>query len=327
MTQTDAEGPRGTLAAARPSGAPTSDAAPLSPPASRPGPDSRAAPVPAGQPHERPRPRVIDFHTHAFPDDLAPRALEALQTPRYRPHTDGTVSGLVRSMDEAGVDAAVVCSIATAPKQMRPILEWSAAIASERLVPFASVHPEAEDPARAVREAARAGLKGIKLHPQYQRFFVDDPRVFGIYAAAADCGLVVLLHAGYDLAFPTDPRAQPHRIAAVARKFPGLRLVAAHLGGWKDWDAVLRHLAGTDVYLDTAFSVGGGEDDVPPDLLRRLLDSHSPDRLLFGTDSPWRVPAAEVRALRALDLPPEALAKVLGGNALRLLGLSTSGSG
>lgn len=274
----------------------------------------------AGRDHAPPR--VVDFHTHAFPDALAPRALEALQTPRYRPYTDGTAGDLVRHLDRAGVDLAVVASIATAPKQARPILEWSLQIASERLVPFASVHPEMEGVWAAVAEVARAGLKGIKLHPQYQRFFVDDSRVFEVYRAAADHGLILLLHAGYDLAFPTDPRARPHRIAAVAREFPGLRLVAGHLGGWRDWEEVLRCLAGTEVYLDTSFALGEGEDNVPPPLLKRILEAHGPDRLLFGTDSPWREHRAELAAFHALGLPEGIRTAVLGGNALRLLGLA-----
>ena len=266
---------------------------------------------------------VIDFHTHAFPDFLAQRAIEVLEenAKGYKAYTDGTLSGLLAAMDRAGVDAAVVCSIATAPKQVRSILEWSCQIAGQRVFPFPSVHPACDDPYQATADVARAGLKGLKLHPQYQGFFVDDPDVFPIYRAAADHGLIVLLHAGYDLAFPTDPRAEPRRIAVVLREFPGLRLVAAHMGGWKDWEQVLEHLAGRDVFFDTSFAVGDSPDDAPPNLLRAIIEKHGTHRILFGTDSPWREHCAELAALDQLGLPDDVKAAVLGGNGSKLLGL------
>lgn len=267
--------------------------------------------------------RTVDIHCHAFPDFLAPRAIEQLEqgAPGYKAFTDGTVADLLRHLDRAGLDVAVVCSIATAPKQVRSILDWSCQIASDRIVPFASVHPATENLYQATAEIARAGLKGIKLHPQYQVFFVDDPAMFPVYRSAADHGLILLLHAGYDLAFPDDPRSQPHRIAAVAKQFPGLRIVAAHMGGWKDWDAALEHLVGTDVYLDTSFAIAGGPDDMPRHLLAKFLERHSPERILFGTDSPWREHRSELAALDALGLPENVKRDVLGNNALRLLGL------
>ncbi len=88
---------------------------------------------------------VIDIHTHAFPDHLAPRAVAQLQaeTEDIQAVLDGTTSDLLRSMDRAGIDASVVASIATRPEQFEPILRWSAAIRSPRLLPFPSVHPDA----------------------------------------------------------------------------------------------------------------------------------------------------------------------------------------
>jgi uncharacterized protein len=270
------------------------------------------------------RPQIVDFHTHAFPDFLAARAIEALEAgaPGYKAYTDGTVADLLRHLDRAGIEIAVVCSIATSPRQVPSILEWSCQIASDRIIPFASVHPECEDLYGTTAGIARAGLKGVKLHPQYQGFYADDPEVFDIYRSAADHGLIILFHAGYDLAFPTDPHAQPHRIAAAARELPGLGIVASHMGGWRDWGQALEHLAGSDVYLDTSFAIANGEDDAPPALLARLLERHSPERILFGTDSPWREHISELAALDAIGLPDDTKRAVLEGNALRLLNLS-----
>jgi predicted TIM-barrel fold metal-dependent hydrolase len=120
---------------------------------------------------------IIDFHGHAFPDDLAPHATETLngRIPRDgHAVLDGTLGALLASMDRAGIDRCAICSIATAPKQVDPILRWSASIAGERVLPFGSVHPECADPAAEVHRIAGAGLKGIKLHPLYQDFAADE---------------------------------------------------------------------------------------------------------------------------------------------------------
>jgi hypothetical protein len=264
---------------------------------------------------------VVDFHTHAFPDALAPRALAALSTPEHPALTDATVAGLLGSMDRSAVDISVLCSIATAPKQAEAILEWSIGIADERVVPFASVHPSCPDAYQATARVAAAGLKGVKLHPQYQGFFADSTEAWPIYRSAADHGLIVLFHAGYDLAYPQDPRAQPNRIAAVAREFPGLRIVAAHLGGWQDWEESIRHLVGTEVYLDTAFALARGRGAAPESVVRTILDVHDPERVLLGSDSPWRDPTDGIAAVRDRGLSREQEEGILGGNACRLLGI------
>mgnify|MGYP001096111708 CR=1 FL=1 len=261
---------------------------------------------------------IIDLHTHAFPDRLAARALAALEehSGDYKALLDGTVSGLLRSMDQAGIRVAAVCSIATHPRQVDSILQWSEEIASERIIPFPSVHP-AGDCARQMREIAQRGFKGIKLHPQYQSFAVDAQEAFPIYEAAAETGLLVALHAGWDIAFPGDESASPDKIARVVEKFPGMRMVAYHLGGWREWDLVLEHLAGKDLYFDTSFTLG----DASPEMVEQIIARHGWDKVVFGSDSPWADQAAEVAKIRALGLDPQTERDVLRGTAARLLGL------
>ncbi len=263
---------------------------------------------------------VIDFHTHAFPDGLAPRAIEALNAevpPEARAVLDGTVSDLLRSMDSAGIDRSVIWSIATAPKQVSAIVKWSLQIRSDRIEPFGSVHPDCDDLAAAVRLVAESGLKGIKMHPQYQGFAVDDRLMWPFYEAVQDCGLILGFHAGRDIAFPPeDDRAAPRRILAVHSSFPEMRIVAAHLGGWMNWEEVSETLAGTDVYLETSYTfhcMGDGEH------VRRILSAHPTERILFGTDSPWRPQDEELGTVRRMIGDGEALEKVLHRNAERLL--------
>jgi len=268
---------------------------------------------------------VIDFHTHAFPDELAPRAVKAWNSavpPAAAAVLDGTLRSLLASMDRAGIERSVVCSIATAPRQAEAILRWSQEVRQDRIIPFASVHPDSPDAPGDVRRIAEAGLKGIKLHALYQGFALDEPRIWPVYEAVAGTGLVLLLHSGGDLAFPPDDdRASPRRLLAVHRAFPDMPMVAAHLGGWRRWAEVLDTLAGTGVYLDTSYTFGVA----PEGMVREILRRHPPERILFGTDSPWVDQSAALAGARKAIGNPEALRRALGGNAARLLGLARGG--
>jgi predicted TIM-barrel fold metal-dependent hydrolase len=261
---------------------------------------------------------VIDVHTHAFPDSLAPRAVAHLKEQGdARAHLNGTVSDLLTSMDRAGIAASVVCSVATEARQVAPILAWSRQIAGDRLIPFPSVFPRAASALADMDMVAAEGFRGIKLHPEYQDFAIDDPVLSDLYSAADAAGLIILFHAGYDIGFPDSDRSSPARIAAVKRAFPSLRIIASHLGGFRQWEEVLRTLSGTDVYLDTSYVFGR----IPPGLLGEILEAHRPDRLLFGSDSPWADQSESIREVRKLGLEPEQEQALLFTNAAALLGL------
>ena len=166
--------------------------------------------------------RIIDFHTHAFPDALAARAMKALlaEAPGIKAYLDGTVADLLRSMDKAGIEKSVVCCIATKPEQFEPILRWCTAIRSERLIPFPSVHPA--DPAcvDGVRRIRAEGFPGIKLHPFYQDFFADEDRMFDLYEETIRQGLLLVMHTGYDIAFPQNPAGRSAEAAGDRRDVP-----------------------------------------------------------------------------------------------------------
>ncbi len=257
---------------------------------------------------------VIDFHVHAFPDPLAARAVEALEREggvdaRY----DGTVAGLRRAMERAGVGTAVVQPVATKPSQVRRINEWAAGL-SDPIVGFGSVHPAAEDPAADVAHAAGLGLRGLKLHPEYQGFAPDDPRLDAMYEAVREAGLVLLFHAGEDIGIPT-VRGTPAAFARLVARRPGLRLVLAHMGGFGMWDEVEDLLVGSDVHLDTSYTLGHLETDRFVSLVR----AHGPERVLFGSDGPWTDMGEELARLRASGLTAGELSAVESENASRLL--------
>jgi uncharacterized protein len=260
---------------------------------------------------------IIDFHTHAFPDHVAAKAVPHLEAEGdIEAHLDGTVASLYRSMDEAGIDASVVASIATKPAQFDSILAWSKEIASDRLIPFPSVHPDDPVAVDHLDAIGKEGFRGIKLHPYYQRFSLLDERMRPIFAAVERARLVLLLHTGFDLAFDRVRIADPSMIVELLRRYPGLRLVATHFGAWEDWDEVEKHLLGKEIAIDTSYSLpllGAGR-------AKHFLETHPAEHILFGSDSPWGAQRAELEALRAIGLEPDRERRLLGANAEALLG-------
>ncbi len=264
---------------------------------------------------------IIDFHTHAFPDALAERAVPQLaQEANVKPALDGKVSSLLRSMDEAGIQASVVASIATRPEQFDAILKWSEKIATERIIPFPSVHPANPNAGEQVRQIHEQGFQGVKLHPYYQEFDLDEKRLWPLYSALQEHGLILLCHTGFDLAFPRVRKCDPVRIRRVIEAFPRLKFVASHLGAWEDYDEVERLLIGQPLYIDLSFAI----DWAGPERARKMILNHPPEYMLFGTDSPWMGQAETITQVRGLRLGAEREQLIFGKNAVRLLDVSTS---
>ena len=265
-------------------------------------------------------PPIFDAHSHAFPDHVAPGAMKTLVAEavwmKVTAHHDGTLAGLLASMDRAGVRRTIMCSVATKPTQVPKITAWSAAINCDRVCAFASIHPDYEQVEAEAGRIAAAGLRGIKFHPQYMNCAIDDPRSIRIARAAANAGLAMTYHCGYDLAYERDELAAPVQIRRLIAAVPDLRLIACHLGGWQRWEEVIEHVVGLPVWLETSYTLG----QCPADLLLEILRRHPADRLLFGTDAPWADQAEELAKLRALPLPEELKRRMLWDNAAALVG-------
>jgi predicted TIM-barrel fold metal-dependent hydrolase len=260
---------------------------------------------------------IVDFHAHAFPDALAARAIDALEHGGgVKAFLDGRIVSLLSAMDDVGIATSVICSIATKPEQFEPILKWSRQIASPRIVPLPSIHPQSPDPVGQVRQVAEAGLIGIKLHPYYQDFDLDDESLLPLLRALDELGLLVVCHTGFDFAFPRDRRADPVRIRRVLDRVPTLKLITSHMGAWDDWDEVERHLIGLPITMDISLSF----ELLGRERARAMILAHPADRVLFGTDSPWASQAQTLEALRALQLGEEREQAILWRNAQSLLG-------
>jgi len=262
---------------------------------------------------------IIDFHAHAFPDRIAPGAIQSLTecAGGLAPYTDGTVASLSATARAHGITHSVLLNIATNERQHTSVNNFAASVSVADMTAFGSVYPLAEDAMDELRRIKALGLRGIKLHPDYQRFFVDDERVFPLYALAASLGLIVVFHAGVDIGLFEPIYCTPKRLARALPAFGGGVVVAAHFGGYMLWNDVESFLIGKDVYFDTSYCAGR----MPVLQARRIVRTHGAERILFGTDLPWGDPAAELRLVRSLHLPAEEEALVLGGNAQRLLGL------
>ena len=259
---------------------------------------------------------IIDFHAHAFPDALAARAINQLEHGGgVKAFLDGRIVSLLASMDSAGIETSVICSIATKPEQFDPILKWSKQIASPRIVPLPSIHPRATDPVGQARRVAEAGLAGIKLHPYYQEFDIDDETLLPLYRALEELGLLVVCHTGFDFAFARERKADPVRILRVLDRVPTLKLVISHMGAWDDWDEVEKHLIGKPITMDISLSL----DLLGRERARAMILAHPAERVLFGTDSPWASQAETLQSLRALALGEQREAAILGKNARALL--------
>ena len=259
----------------------------------------------------------IDFHTHAFPDRIAASAIPVLEKEgNIKALHNGTVTALLASMDNSGIERSVICSIATKPEQSPHILKWSRSIRSDRIIPFPSVHPRDPNLLEQVRIIAEEGFLGIKMHSYYQDYRLDDPSLDDFHGLMSELGLILVIHAAYDIAYPRVRLADPIKIAAVCRKFPQLKLIATHLGGWDEWDDVEIELCGKPIYMELSFAV----DELAPERLRRILLAHPPEYLLFGSDSPWTDPKASLDRLAGLELPQELFKKITRRNAQKLLG-------
>ena len=186
---------------------------------------------------------IIDMHSHCFPDGLAIRAIAALTEKAGIPaYTDGTVKNLKRSMNAADIGICVLQHIATKPEQTVNVNRWAAEIQDGSIISFGSIHPYFPDWKEEVKWLAGSGIKGVKFHPEYQDFYVDDLKVYPIYEALLEAGLIVLFHAGVDLGFSYPYHCTPSRLAKVHDSFPGLRIIAAHMGGYRYWDDVEKYL-------------------------------------------------------------------------------------
>ncbi len=277
---------------------------------------------------------IIDFHAHTFPDKIAAAAVSKLEQKAHaRSHSDGTREGLLRCMRSAGIDHAVVLPVATNPLKCASMNDTSQALnGRDNLTYFAAIHPDAPDWREELGRAKQLGFKGVKIHPVYQDVAIDDPRFVRILARCGELGLLVVMHGGADIGFPGVEKCSPAMLRRALDQAGPVTLVAAHMGGWRNWQEVPEHLLDTGIYLDTAYTLGSIapiDDHYAPEELPMLADERfcelvrifGSQRVLFGTDSPWDDMGACVARIRNLPLTEVEKTDIFSGNARKLLSL------
>lgn len=278
---------------------------------------------------------IVDFHTHTFPERIAAAALGKLQQASHSlAFSDGTAEGLQASMQRAGIDWSVVLPVATNPAKVSSMNDLSVQLTGkDGLIYFGCIHPEMDGAEQELERIAALGLKGVKLHPVYQGVDIDDVRFVRILAKAGELGLTVVMHAGDDIGFPGVVRCSPEMTRRALMQAGPVKLICAHMGGWRNWERVADCLADTSAMIDTAFSLGEitplEQDYYTPEQLRmldgegfcQLVRAFGSRRVIFGTDCPWADQQESLAQLRQLPLTEREMQEILGGNAAGLLGL------
>lgn len=273
---------------------------------------------------------IIDAHTHIYPEKIAARAIAKLETNSgVKAKTNGMRSGLLESMKEAGIDYSLLLPVATSVKQVDTIVEEAAqtnAGAKETgLFSFGGIHPDTENYKEVLRRAKSLGLKGIKLHPDYQGTFFNDIRYKRIVVEATELGLYLMIHAGVDIGLPEPVHCAPEHVVEVVKETQSDHLILAHMGGWRLWDEVRSQLLELPVYFDTSFSEDYLEEDGVQGMLTQeafvdLVRAMGTDRVFFGTDSPWSGQKRAVDWILQTSLSEKEKEQIFHENFERLIG-------
>lgn len=275
---------------------------------------------------------IIDFHTHTFPEKIAQSAISKMQLDCHSAaFTKGTAAALTDSMKSAGIDYSVVLPVITNPEKNQAINRLSVEQnGRDGLIYFGGIHPESADISAQLKALKSGGVKGIKIHPVYQGTDINDIKFLRILYCAAENGLIVVTHAGDDIGFPGVVRCSPEMVADALKEVGDVTLVAAHMGGWRNWDEVERLSEFKNLYIDTAFSLGAitpidghyREEELRlmnADEFMKIIRAFGSKRVLFGTDSPWDCQKTAKGQILKLPLDEREKEDIFYNNARELL--------
>ena len=259
---------------------------------------------------------LIDIHTHIYPDEIAQKATDSIRT-FYQlggGGMDGTERMLLNRGAQAGISRFVVLPVAIRPDRVQGINDFICQRVrhNDAFVGFGTVHAAMESPEAEAERICLLGLKGIKMHPDSQRFAIDDPRLFPMYDAIAG-KLPVILHMGdhrYDYSHPL-------KLRRVLDLFPKLQVIAAHFGGYGMYETAFELLRDKDCIFDVSSSLMFMEDGVA----EKYINAYGPERMAFGTDYPLWDPVAETERFFRLKLTDEQFEQIGHKTAERFLGL------
>lgn len=263
--------------------------------------------------------KYFDVHTHIFPAKIAEKAVSFLEN--YYHHQwpgGGDIDDLLAGMDKAKVGTSLIFSCATKPEQVIPANDFLAAAQNAhngRFYAFGTLHPDYKDIAGEIQRIKDMGLKGIKIHPDFQHIYIDEPKMMRLYELAGS-ELPLMIHMG-------DRRtdfSSPWRLAKVLDAMPELKIIAAHFGGYSEWDEVEKHLVGRNVWFDTSSTFW----ELPAENARKIALAHGTDKILFGSDYPASLPEQAIADVLTMNLSAEDNEKIFYRNAEKLFGLEVN---
>ena len=258
---------------------------------------------------------IIDCHTHIYPAKIATKVVKWIGDFYGIPLSgDGTVDSLIRQCQEVGIQKCLALAVSVDAEHVERINDFLIKNVNghaDRLWGFATLHPDMDDPGAEVERVLKAGMKGVKLHPDMQRFSLAEARTDKLFAACAGV-CPMMIHTG-DIRYQN---SNPSPIPPILKKHLDLTLICAHFGGYSEWDDAVRCLADTNVYVDTSST----SFRLPPERVRELIEVFGEARVLFGTDFPMWSAQPEIDLLLSLGLPDRTMRKIFRENALRLLG-------
>ena len=252
--------------------------------------------------------KIINAHCHIYPEKIASKAVLGIRDfYDLDMSLNGTVDDLIKDGDKIGVTHYLVHSVATTPKQVRSINEFI-------FTGFGTLHPQSSDIKGDFEYLLELGLKGVKLHPDFQRFPLDGDEAFKIGEIVSKKDFPVLIHCG-DFRYNY---SNPEQLKAFLDKFPNLTVIGAHFAGWSVWQRAAQELAGTpNLYVDLSSSLYA----LPSDVVADLINAYGEDKVLWGTDYPMWDSVSEMEYFNKLNLNENVRKKILYENAHKLLKL------
>ncbi|MCQ2387682.1 MAG: amidohydrolase family protein [Clostridia bacterium] len=259
---------------------------------------------------------IIDSHAHIYPEKIAQKATDAIgdfydikmQMP------SGTADRLLEDGLKAGITRFVVHSCATKASQVHSINEFIKGEIDKHkeFIGFMTLHQDLseEEIFNEVEWCVKNGFKGVKLHPDFQKFNIDDENVFKIYRAVEN-KLPILFHTG-DNRFTY---SKPYRLAKVAKKFNKVNFIGAHFGGYRCWDEVDVYNGLNNVYFDTSSSLPFINSEKAENLIKKF----GVEKFFFGTDFPMWEAKGELERFNKLSLNLREKEMILSKNIKALL--------
>ena len=260
--------------------------------------------------------RIIDAHAHIFPKKIAENA--TANTGRFYDlpmYSCGMSEKLIESGDKIGVTNYLVCSTATVPHQTASINNFIADECRKHpsFVGLGTTHPDSENLQADIQQILDLGLKGVKLHPDFQQFDADSPKAFKIYELIEGV-LPLLIHCGderYDF-------SAPQRVLNIHKNFPKLKIQAAHLGGYQRWDEAFEFLSGQE---NIWFDISSSMSFMPHEKTAHMIRTYGVEKCFFGSDFPMWSHSHELENFLSLGFSESENKMILAENFVNFMNL------